>query len=339
MARAMRSDCPTTPHSAGASDSQVRLCVAALYQFTPFEDCAALRGPLDQLCHAEGIRGTLLLAREGINGTIAGTDRGIARVIDHIRALPGCAGLDVKFSSAATMPFHRMKVRIKREIVTMGEPGIDPLASVGTYVSAQDWNALISDPDTIVIDTRNDYEVAIGSFAGAIDPQTATFRDFPAWFRSQRERLLGQGKPPRVAMFCTGGIRCEKSTAFLKGEGVDTVFHLKGGILKYLETIPQEESLWQGECFVFDQRVAVGHGLAPGTHALCPACRRPVTQADMASALYEEGVSCPACHGERTEEQRAGYRERHRQEALAAAQGRAHIGATLAPHGDGPADA
>ncbi|MCC6827292.1 MAG: rhodanese-related sulfurtransferase [Novosphingobium sp.] len=330
MARAMRPLTPLSP-DCGASDTPAALCVAALYQFTPFANCAALRDPLDRLCRAEGIRGTLLLAPEGINGTIAGTDRGIARVLDHIRALPGCAGLDVKFSTAATMPFHRMKVRIKREIVTMGEPGIDPLASVGTYVSPQDWNALISDPDTIVIDTRNDYEVAIGSFAGAIDPKTATFRDFPAWFRSQRERLLGQGKAPRVAMFCTGGIRCEKSTAFLKGEGVDDVFHLKGGILKYLETIPEEQSLWRGECFVFDQRVAVGHGLAPGTHELCAACRRPVTQEDTASPLYEAGVSCPACHGERSDAQRAGYRERHRQEALAAAQGRAHIGAAPAP--------
>ena len=326
MARAMQCD-NDTPPAPGATDAPTPFRVAALYQFTPFADCAALRDPLARLCRVEGIRGTLLLAPEGINGTIAGTERGIARVLDHIRALPGCAGLDVKFSAAATMPFHRRKVRIKREIVTMGEPGIDPLASVGTYVSPHDWNALISDPDTIVIDTRNDYEVAIGTFAGAIDPKTVTFRDFPAWFRSQRERLLGQGKPPRVAMFCTGGIRCEKSTAFLKGEGVEEVFHLKGGILKYLETIAPEESLWQGECFVFDQRVAVGHGLAQGSHGLCPACRRPVTQADRASPLHEEGVSCPACHGERTDEQRAGYRERHRQEMLAAAQGRAHIGA------------
>ncbi len=305
--------------------------VAALYRFTRFEDCAALRAPLESLCRRQGIRGTLLLAHEGINGTIAGSPEGIDAVLEHIRTLPDCADLDVKLSGAATMPFHRMKVRIKREIVTMGEPDIDPLAIVGTYVEPGDWNALIADPDTIVIDTRNDYEVAVGTFAGAIDPRTATFRDFPEWFRAERERLLGEGqvggKPVKVAMFCTGGIRCEKSTAFLKQEGVEDVFHLKGGILKYLETVPEEESLWRGECFVFDQRVTIGHGLVPGTHALCHACRRPVNGEDQASPLYEEGVSCPACHAERSDEQRASYRERHRQEALAAARGVAHVGA------------
>jgi len=304
--------------------------VAALYRFARFEDCASLRDPLEQLCRAHGIRGTLLLAREGINGTIAGTPEGIASVVSHIRALPDCADLDVKLSTAAAMPFHRMKVRLKREIVTMGEPDIDPRASVGTYVDPQDWNALISDPDTIVIDTRNDYEVAVGTFEGAIDPKTASFRDFPEWFRRERERLIDKGKPAKVAMFCTGGIRCEKSTAFLKQEGIDDVFHLKGGILKYLETVPEEKSLWRGECFVFDQRVTIGHGLVEGSYSLCHACRRPVDEADRLSPLYEEGVSCPACHAERTDEQRASYRERHRQEGLAAAQGRAHVGAVRA---------
>ncbi|MGF7152975.1 oxygen-dependent tRNA uridine(34) hydroxylase TrhO [Novosphingobium gossypii] len=307
--------------------SAPRLCVAALYCFTRFADPAALKAPLEGLCDANGIRGTLLLAAEGINGTIAGTPDGIAAVVAHVRGLPGCADLDVKFSDAPDMPFHRMKVRLKREIVTMGEPDIDPLASVGTYVDPQDWNALISDPGTIVIDTRNDYEVAVGTFAGAIDPQTRTFREFPQWFRDQRERLLGEGTKPRVAMFCTGGIRCEKSTAFLKQEGVEEVFHLKGGILKYLETVPQDESLWEGECFVFDQRVTIGHGLAQGTYELCHACRRPISAEDRASELYEIGVSCPACHGERTDEQRAAYRERERQEKLAAKRGEAHVGA------------
>jgi len=308
-------------HTGGA------LTVAALYQFTRLTDYAAIREPLEQECRAAGVRGTLLLAPEGVNGTIAGPQAGIDRVLAAIRALPGCAELDVKLSTAATMPFHRMKVRLKREIVTMGQPDIDPLASVGTYVDPQDWNALIADPDTIVIDTRNDYEVAVGTFAGAIDPQTASFRDFPAWFRSERERLLGTGRQPKVAMFCTGGIRCEKSTAFLKQEGVEDVFHLKGGILKYLETVPEEASLWQGECFVFDQRVTVGHGLAEGSYVLCHACRRPVSPQDTASPLYEAGVSCAACHAERSEEQRASYRERHRQETLAAARGVAHVGA------------
>lgn len=305
------------------------ICVAALYKFTPFADHAALQGPLLACCRANGVKGTLLLAHEGINGTVAGSDAGIAALLDHIRALPGCEGLDVKFSRAPTMPFHRMKVRLKKEIVTMGQPEVDPLASVGTYVSPADWNALIADPATIVIDTRNDYEVAIGTFERAIDPQTASFRDFPDWFRARRDALLGQGSAPKVAMFCTGGIRCEKSTAFLKAEGVEEVYHLKGGILKYLEEVPPEESLWQGECFVFDQRVSVGHGLVPGNHALCHACRRPVSPEQQAAPEFEEGVSCPACFGERSDEQRASCRERHRQEQLAAARGAAHVGAVM----------
>ncbi|WP_374529964.1 rhodanese-related sulfurtransferase [Novosphingobium sp.] len=300
--------------------------VAALYHFARFDAPEELRGPLLALCQSQDIKGTLLLAREGINGTIAGSPAGIAAVVEHVRALPGCAGIEVKYSAAPELPFHRMKVRLKREIVTMGEPDIDPLSDVGHYVSPHDWNALISDPGTIVIDTRNDYEVAIGTFAGAIDPKTASFREFPAWFRAERERLLGSGTPPKVAMFCTGGIRCERSTAFLKAEGIDEVYHLKGGILKYLEDVPADQSLWQGECFVFDERVSVGHGLIPGHYGLCRACRLPISEEDRASPLYEEGVSCPACHDTRTEEQRAGYRERHRQELLAAKRGKSHIG-------------
>ncbi|NLR70515.1 rhodanese-related sulfurtransferase [Novosphingobium sp. ERN07] len=303
------------------------ITVAALYRFAVIADPAALRDALDALCKAQGIKGTLLVAREGINGTIAGSAQGIARVVDFIRAQPDCADVDVKYSGTAEMPFYRMKVRIKREIVTMGEPDIDPRASVGTYVSPQDWNALIADPETIVIDTRNDYEVEVGTFERAIDPHTRTFRDFPAWFRAERERLLGEGKAPKVAMFCTGGIRCEKSTAFLKAEGVEEVFHLKGGILKYLEEVPPSQSLWHGECFVFDERVAVGHGLVQGSHVLCRACRRPVSEEGRKSHLYEDGVSCAACHHERTDEQRASARERDRQEKLARARGVAHIGA------------
>lgn len=307
-------------------EQQETLCVAALYRFAPFDDPAAFKSALEALCQAQGIRGTLLLAAEGINGTVAGSHEGIDALLTHIRGLPGCADVDVKLSSATEMPFHRMKVRVKREIVTMGQPDIDPLASVGTYVEPQDWNALIADSDTVVIDTRNDYEVAVGTFSGAIDPETHSFRDFPEWFRENRERLLGNGKT-KVAMFCTGGIRCEKSTAFLKQEGIDEVYHLKGGILKYLETVPQEDSLWQGECFVFDQRVTIGHGLVQGSYELCHACRRPVDAPARESELYETGVSCPACHSERTAEQRAGYRERHRQELLAAERGQAHVGA------------
>ncbi|MFY7744465.1 MAG: rhodanese-related sulfurtransferase [Erythrobacter sp.] len=257
--------------------------VAALYQFTRFDDPEALKEPLLAACEAQGIKGTLLLAREGINGTIAGSPEGLEAVLAHIRALPGCADLDVKFSDAPEMPFGRMKVRVKREIVTMGEPDIDPTLSAGTYVDPHDWNALIADPDTLVIDTRNDYEVTIGTFAGAIDPSTPSFRDFPAWFREHREDLL-EGKT-KVAMFCTGGIRCEKSTAFLRAEGVEEVYHLKGGILKYLEQVPEEQSLWAGECFVFDERVSLGHGLAQGTHTRCKPCGRP----------FPVGETCPVC--------------------------------------------
>ena len=311
------------------SDPAPPVSVAALYQFTRFDDCPAIRAALLATCRAQGIKGTLLLAPEGINGTVAGSDAAIAALIAEVRELPGCAGIEVKLSRAAVMPFHRMKVRLKDEIVTMGQPDIDPLSETGHYVAPKDWNALIAQPDTILIDTRNDYEVAIGTFEGAIDPQTRSFRDFPAWFRAQREDLLGQGKPPKVAMFCTGGIRCEKSTAFLKAEGIEEVYHLQGGILKYLEDVPAEHSRWQGECFVFDARVAVGQGLASGTYALCHACRRPVSPADQASTSYVEGISCPACHEERSEAQRAGYAERQRQETLAAARGQAHVGADL----------
>ncbi len=258
--------------------------VGALYHFTRFDDPEALRAPLLTACEAAGVKGTLLLAREGINGTIAGPAEGLETVLGTIRALPGCAALEVKFSDAPQMPFGRLKVRVKREIVTMGQPDIDPRLSVGTYVDPADWNALIADPDTLVIDTRNDYEVEIGSFAGAIDPQTPSFRDFPQWFRAHRDELLAGKK--RIAMFCTGGIRCEKSTAFLRAEGIEAVYHLKGGILKYLEEVPENDSLWQGECFVFDERVSLGHGLAPGTHTRCQPCGRP----------YPVGGTCPVCN-------------------------------------------
>ena len=231
--------------------------VAALYRFAPFDDPAALRQPLLGLCAAQGVKGTLLLAREGVNGTIAGDADGIAAVVAHIRALPGCADLDVKYSAAAAMPFGRLKVRLKKEIVTMKVPGIDPARDAGAYVSPADWNALIDDPGTVLIDTRNDFEVGYGSFDGALNPRTARFGDFPGWWRANAGRFAGK----RVAMFCTGGIRCEKSTAFLRGAGVADVVHLKGGILAYLEQVPESESRWHGSCFVFDERVSVGHGL------------------------------------------------------------------------------
>ncbi|MFC2969887.1 oxygen-dependent tRNA uridine(34) hydroxylase TrhO [Acidimangrovimonas pyrenivorans] len=298
------------------------LTVAALYHFTRFDDPAALRGPLLAACEAAGIRGTLLLAREGINGTVAGSRAGIDAVLAHIRALPGCAGLDWKESPAETMPFGRMKVRLKREIVTMGQPQVDPLAGTGHYVAPAEWNALISAPDVAVIDTRNDYEVAIGTFDGAVDPGTQSFRDFPAWWEANRHRFHNK----RIAMFCTGGIRCEKSTNYLLGQGVEAVYHLKGGILKYLEEVPEEDSLWQGECFVFDQRVSVGHGLKPGQYDLCHACRRPVSEADKRHPDYEEGVQCPRCVGAYSETDRARFRERQRQMEIAARRGARHLG-------------
>ena len=299
--------------------------VAALYGFAPLPDCADRVAPLAALCRAQQIKGTLLLAREGVNGTIAGPEAGVTTIVETLRNWPGLAGLEVKTSSAAAMPFYRMKVRLKAEIVTMGVPDLD-VAAAGAYVAPVDWNALIDDPATIIIDTRNDYEVAVGSFAGAINPGTASFRDFPGWFRAHRDALFAGREGARVAMFCTGGIRCEKATAFLKSEGVEDIFHLHGGILKYLEDVPAEDSRWQGECFVFDERVALGHGLEPGSHSLCRGCRMPVSVADRESSLYVEGVSCPACAETRDAAQRAATAERHRQAQLAAARGTVHIG-------------
>ncbi len=296
--------------------------VAALYHFTRFNDTAAIQGPLLDLCKSRGISGTLLLAPEGINGTIAGNRAGIDAVLDHIRALPGCAALEHKESSATVPPFHRMKVRLKREIVTMGQPDVDPATTVGNYVDPVDWNALIQADDVVVIDTRNDYEVAIGTFEGAVDPQTKTFGEFPAWWEENKDRFHNK----KVAMFCTGGIRCEKSTNYLIGQGVEDVYHLKGGILKYLENVPQEDSTWDGECFVFDARVSVGHGLKEGPHLLCYACRRPILPTDRTRPEYEEGVACHQCAEETSEDDKARFRERQKQIALAKKRGSHHIG-------------
>jgi UPF0176 protein len=297
--------------------------VAALYKFARLEGYEALRAPLAAFCCGRGIKGTLLLAREGINGTVAGSEEAIAGLIGHLQAIEGLAGLEVKYSAAAEMPFHRMKVRLKREIVTMGVDALDPANSAGTYVAPAEWNALISDADTLVIDTRNAYEVSIGTFKGAVDPKTASFREFPAWVEQHRSELGGR----KVAMFCTGGIRCEKATAYVKSLGFEDVFHLKGGILKYLEEVPAEDSLWQGECFVFDERVSVSHGLAEGEAELCRACRHPLTGEDRLSPRYTAGVSCPHCFETRSDEDRTRYAERHRQVELAKARGgKRHIG-------------
>lgn len=296
--------------------------VAALYHFTPFDDPDAIKAPLARVCCANGVTGTLLLAREGINGTIAGPRAGIDAALAHIRALPGCADLDHKESTAAAQPFAHLKVRLKKEIVTMGQPDVDPRASVGAYVEPGDWNDLIRAPDVVVIDTRNDYEVAIGTFEGAVNPETESFREFPNWWNANKDRFHNK----RVAMFCTGGIRCEKSTNWLKQQGVDEVYHLKGGILKYLEEVPSADSLWSGECFVFDGRVSVGHGLTEGPHVLCHACRRPILPEDRTRPGYEQGVSCHLCHDETTEADKARFRERQKQIELARARGERHMG-------------
>lgn len=300
--------------------------VAALYHFTRFASPASLQEPLKQLCTEQKITGTLLLANEGINGTIAGPKAGIEAVLAHIRALPGCDDLEVKFSTASERPFARMKVRLKKEIVTMGQPDVDPKARVGNYVDPQDWNELILSPDVAVIDTRNDYEVAIGTFEGAVDPETASFREFPAWWEANKDRFHNK----KIAMFCTGGIRCEKSTNYLLGQGVPEVYHLKGGILKYLEEVPEENSTWNGECFVFDGRVSVGHGLKEGPHELCHACRRPILPEDKNRAEFEKGVSCHQCISETSDEDKERFRERQKQIALAKARGERHMHADVA---------
>lgn len=296
--------------------------VAALYHFTKFSDHKAIQGPLLALCRAQGIKGSLLLAYEGINGTIAGSRVGIDAVLAHLRALPGCADLEHKESFASQMPFNRMKVRLKKEIVTMGQPNIDPTVNVGNYVDPQDWNDLIAQDDVVLIDTRNDYEVAIGTFEGAIDPLTKSFGEFPAWWDENKARFHNK----RVAMFCTGGIRCEKSTNFLLNEGVDDVYHLKGGILKYLEEVPQENSTWDGECFVFDARVSVKHGLEEGKYDLCYACRMPLAPEDLSRPEFEKGVSCHQCIDTTDDERKERFRERQRQVELADRRGKHHIG-------------
>ncbi|CDZ48491.1 UPF0176 protein [Neorhizobium galegae bv. officinalis] len=296
--------------------------VAALYHFARFDRYEGFREPLQAFCDENGIKGTLLIAREGINGTVAGSDAAISGLLAYLRAQPEFAGLEHKESRASKMPFLRMKVRPKKEIVTMGVEDIDPKRIVGTYVDPKDWNALISDPETIVIDTRNDYETAIGIFKGAVDPQTKTFREFPDWVKNNS----GLHNKPKIAMYCTGGIRCEKATAFMKEQGFDEVFHLKGGILKYLEEVSAEESLWEGACFVFDERVSVEHGLKEGNHKLCHACRTPITAEEVTSPHYEEGVSCSTCYPTRTEEDRDRYRQRQLQIALAKKRGVRHIG-------------
>lgn len=296
--------------------------VAAFYKFAALNDIEALQEEIRRVCADAGLLGTILLATEGINGTIAGSAGGVADLFRYLHEYPGLEDLDKKVSYCHRNPFYRMKVRLKKEIVTLGVDGIDPRQDVGEYIAPERWNDLISQPNVRLIDTRNDYEVGLGTFAGAENPGTQSFRDFPTWV----EEHLQADKDQPVAMFCTGGIRCEKSTAFLRKQGYKNVYHLEGGILNYLEKVPADESMWQGDCFVFDNRVTVDHDLAEGRYELCPACRMPLSEEDRQSSKFELNVSCPLCFDHLTPERRASLQERGRQIKLAAARGEKHIG-------------
>jgi UPF0176 protein len=306
-----------SPAAAGAN------VVCALYRFVTLDDYQSLQKPLQDFLRDHNIKGTLLLAHEGINGTVSGSHASIQALLSHFDNDPRLAGIDVKFSYDETQPFYRAKVKLKKEIVTMGVDGIDPKQIVGTYVEPRDWNALISSPDVLLVDTRNDYEVQIGTFKNALNPHTNSFREFPAYVQQH----LDPAKHKKVAMFCTGGIRCEKSTAYLKGQGFDEVYHLHGGILKYLEEVPPHDSLWEGECFVFDNRVTVNHALEKGRYDQCHACRMPITEEDKQHAHYQQGVSCHHCYGKHDAERIKRLQEREKQIALARQRGEQHIGA------------
>jgi len=305
------------------SSNSITIC--ALYKFVRLDAFEALREPLIAQMKNVDVKGTLLLAAEGINGTIAGPQTGVDAVLAFLDSQPGLADIVHKESYTQENPFHRTKVKLKKEIVTMGVEGLDPLQVVGTYVKPKDWNALISDPEVLLVDTRNDYEVEIGTFENAVNPNTETFREFPEYV----EKNLDKNKHKKVAMFCTGGIRCEKSTAYMKEQGFEEVYHLEGGILKYLEEVPSTETMWQGECFVFDGRVAVNHELEQGQYDQCFACRYPITEEEKQSEHYIQGVSCHRCYDKVTDAQRSRYAERQRQIALAAERGEEHIGGDI----------
>jgi UPF0176 protein len=294
----------------------------ALYKFVALPNYGSIRHPLLKVMTDNQVFGTLLLASEGINGTISSTREGIDAVLAWLDQQPGLENIDTKESFDTEIPFYRTKVKLKKEIVTMGVEGIDPKQVVGTYVKPQDWNALISDPEVLLVDTRNDYEVEIGTFKGAVDPKTTSFREFPQWAKDN----LDPKQNKKVAMFCTGGIRCEKSTAYMKEQGFDEVYHLEGGILKYLEEIPKDQTLWQGECFVFDNRVAVDHDLKRGSYDQCHACRMPITEQEKTLDSYQEGLSCHHCYGKVSDEQRQRFAQRQKQVKLAKARGEEHIG-------------
>ena len=308
------------------SATKTQYLTAALYKFVTLDNYAALQANIHAACEAHQIKGTILLAREGINGTIAGLPQNVHDLLHFLRTDAAFSGkfadLEHKESFADEHPFYRLKVKLKKEIVTMGVPSVNPNNTVGTYVKPEDWNALISDPDVILIDTRNDYEVDIGTFKGAIDPKTTTFREFPEYVAQN----LDKTKHKKVAMFCTGGIRCEKASSYMLEQGFDEVYHLQGGILKYLELVPEAESMWQGECFVFDQRVAVKHNLAVGEFDQCYACRHPLSPAEMQSPRYTPGISCDYCYDTLTEAKKASLTERQKQVILAKKRGKSHIG-------------
>ncbi|PSW62204.1 hypothetical protein C0W54_07730 [Photobacterium kishitanii] len=302
--------------------------VCALYKFVELKNYLELREPMLALMEKHHIRGTLLLASEGINGTVAADRNGIDTLLAWLNADASLTGIVCKESLSNTQPFNRTKVKLKKEIVTLGIEGIDPRHVVGTYVKPTAWNDLIADPEVLVVDTRNDYEIEVGTFKGAINPNTETFTQFPDYVKNN----MDPAKHKKVAMFCTGGIRCEKSTAYMKQQGFEEVYHLEGGILKYLEEIPQQDSLWQGDCYVFDGRVAVNHQLEQADYDICNACRLPITEADKQSDLYEQGVSCAKCHGQHSPQQLARFREREKQISLAIARGEQHIGAESTHH-------
>ena len=298
-----------------------KVVIAALYHFVTLEDYEQLRQPLLDLMLKNKIKGTLLLAREGINGTVAGSQASIDTLFEWFKLDSRLEAVRHKVSFDEEMPFNRTRVKLKKEIVTMGVEGIDPTHVVGTYVKPEEWNALISDPDVILIDTRNDYEVEIGTFKHAVNPHTDSFRQFPAYVKEN----MDPAKQKKVAMFCTGGIRCEKSTAYMKEQGFDEVYHLQGGILKYLEDVPEEESMWEGECYVFDKRVSVTHALEKGHYDQCHACRRPITEEDKKDEHYVQGISCHHCHDKTTDAQRERFKEREKQIQLAKQRGEKHI--------------
>ena len=319
------------PNSGNIIDER-RYTVAAFYQFASLNNILSLQTELKKLCQRNEIFGTILLASEGINGTVAGKQSSINCLFKWLGEQPSFSEIQVKYSNSDSQAFNRLKVRIKKEIVTMGKTDINPNNVVGTYIKPENWNDFINDPETLIIDTRNDYEIAIGTFKNSTNPQTQSFREFPDWVKTELDTLPDNKRPKQIAMFCTGGIRCEKASSYLVQKGYENIFHLEGGILKYLETIPETDSTWLGDCFVFDQRVSVEHGLAPGKYKMCHACRLPLAPEDLKSKNYQPGVSCPKCYGSHTPEQQKRFKERQYQVELAKERGVTHIGTTPGKH-------